>query len=184
MMSRAAALELVREHTKSESLVRHMLSVETCMRWYAHHNAEDAELWGLTGLLHDFDYEAHPDEHPLWGMNLLAQSYDVPAEVIQAIAAHYPPKTGVSPESSLDKTLFACDELSGLITAVAYVRPSKSVGEVEVKSVLKKFKTPAFAAGVNRDDVLQGAELIGLALEEHISNCLQAMQANAESLGL
>jgi putative nucleotidyltransferase with HDIG domain len=182
-VNRAEALTLVREHTKSESLVRHMIAVETCVRAYATRLGEDAEVWGVAGLLHDFDYEAHPDEHPNWGLNLLREK-GVSEEILQAIAAHAPERTGTSPTSKLDKYLFACDELAGLITAVVYVRPSKSVHDVEVKSVLKKFKEPSFAAGVNRDDVRQGAELIGIPLEEHMANMLEAMKANAEELGL
>jgi predicted hydrolase (HD superfamily) len=160
-----------------------MLAVETCVRWYANQRGADVEQWGRAGLLHDFDYEAHPSEHPNWGLDLLRGLGEDEA-VLQAIAAHAPERTGVSPTAELDRYLFACDELAGLITAVVYVRPSKSILVVEVKSVLKKFKEPSFAAGVNRDDVRQGAELIGLPLEEHVANMLTAMKANAEALGL
>jgi len=153
------------------------------VRWYARKNGEDEELWGMVGLLHDFDYEMHPDENPKWGMEHL-RDLGYPAELIQAIAAHCPDRTGVEPTTPLERHLFACDELSGLITAVTYVRPSKSILEVEVKSVVKKLKTSSFAAGVNRDDVAKGAELIGLPMEEHIGNCLTAMQEKADSLGL
>jgi len=170
-------------HTPSDSLRRHMLAVEACMRTYAEQNGEDAELWGITGLLHDFDYEQHPDEHPLWGMNLLEQMGTDPL-IVRAIASHYPEKTGTAPQSALERHLFACDELSGFITAVTYVRPSRDIHEVEVKSVLKKLKTPAFAAGVNREDVHNGAALIGMPLEDHIANCILAMRAAAEPLGL
>lgn len=182
-VNRDEALRLLFEHTPSESLRRHGLAVEACVRRYARELGEDEALWGLAGLLHDFDYEQHPDEHPLWGMAHL-ESLGVDPRVIRAIAAHYPAKTGVTPESSLERHLFACDELSGLITAVTYVRPSKSIAEVAVKSVMKKFRTPAFAAGVNRDDVTHGASLIGLPLETHVANCLAAMQAEATALGL
>lgn len=160
-----------------------MLGVEACLRWYARRLGEDEELWGVAGLLHDFDYEQHPDEHPLWGMALL-ESNDADPALIRAIASHYAEKTGVQPETALERHLFACDELSGFITAVTYVRPSRSVHEVEVKSVLKKLKTPAFAAGVNRDDVTRGAEMIGVSLEEHIAHCITAMREKAEDLGL
>jgi len=153
------------------------------MRGYARQLNEDEELWGNAGLLHDFDYEQHPDEHPLWGMALLKeQGWD--ASLIQAIAAHYSAKTGVEPTTKIERYLFACDELSGFLTAVTYVRPSKSIREVEVKSVTKKLKTPSFAAGVNRDDVTKGAELIGLDIDVHIANCLASMQLDAEKLGL
>jgi putative nucleotidyltransferase with HDIG domain len=183
MPNRNEALALLYEHTPSESLRRHCLGVEACLRWYARHLGQDEESWGIAGLLHDFDYEQHPDEHPLWGMALMREQGYL-EEIVRAVAAHYPAKTGVEPETPLERHLFACDELSGLITAVTYVRPSRSILEVEVKSVVKKLKTPSFAAGVNRDDVTHGAELIGLPIEEHIANCLKAMQERAEDLGL
>lgn len=182
-MERAEAWSLVAEHTESDSLRRHMLGVEACMRWYAKHLGEDVESWGLAGLLHDFDYESHPDEHPVWGLDLLARR-GVGDEILNAIAAHYPAKTGVEPTSPMARYLYACDELTGFVYAVTYVRPSRRVAEVEVKSVTKKMKTTAFAAAIPREDLVRGAELIGLSLEDHIGNVLQALAGEAETLGL
>ena len=153
------------------------------MRWYATMLSENVDQWGIAGLLHDFDYEQHPNEHPVWGLNLL-QEMGVDESILGAIATHYPEKTGREPEKSIERYLYACDELSGLITAVTYVRPSKSILEVEVKSVLKKLKDLSFAAGVNRADVARGCELIGLPIEEHVNNLLIAMKADAIALGL
>jgi len=184
MKTRDAAWQLLTEWTESESLRKHALAVEAAMRFYARKFGEDEELWGNTGLLHDFDYERNPTppDHPTVGMNLLHEQ-GWPEELIHAIGGHAP-YLGIPRESLLDKTLFAVDELCGLITAVAYTRPSRTLAEVEVGSVLKKMKQSGFARGVNRDDILQGTEELGVPLEEHIANCIAAMQSIAPQLGL
>ena len=186
---RAAALALMHEYTASESLRKHMLSVEGAMRAYAAKFGEDEERWGLAGLLHDFDYERFPneahsptEEHPAAGVQIL-RDRGYPDDILQAILghAHY---THTPRESKMAKTLFAVDELTGLVTATALVRPSKSVHEVDARSVRKKMKDKAFARGVNRDDVINGAADLGVDLDEHITFVIASMQTRAADLGL
>lgn len=187
--SRDDALALMQEYTVSESLRKHMLSVEGAMRAYAAKFGEDEDRWGITGLLHDFDYERFPNEahspteqHPSEGVRILrAKGY--PEDILQAILghAHY---TNTPRESRMAKTLFAVDELTGLVTATALVRPSKSVHEVDARSVRKKMKDKAFARGVSREDVINGANELGVDLDEHISFVIGAMQARSADLGL
>ncbi|GGK24563.1 haloacid dehalogenase [Deinococcus malanensis] len=174
-MNREQAYTLMLEHTPSDSLRRHMLNVETAMRWYARHWGEDEELYAVTGLLHDFDYEAHPDEHPHWGVAYLRDHTDTPEEVLDAILGHAT-FTGVARETRLARTLFAVDELTGLVQAAALIRPDRDVRGVELSSLKKRFRNKAFAAGVNRDEVQQGAEELGVDLDTHMANVLQALQ--------
>ena len=177
-MNREQAYQLMLEHTPSESLRRHMLNVETAMRWYAQHWQEDEELYAIAGLLHDFDYELHPEEHPTWGVTFLRQHTDTPESVLDAIMGHAT-YTGTPRISKLSQTLFAVDELTGLIQAAALIRPDKDVRGVELSSLKKRFKNKAFAAGVNREEVQQGADELGLELEQHMQNVLSAMQQGA-----
>jgi len=186
---RADALALLHEFTASDSLRKHMLAVEAAMRAYAAHWGEDADRWGLAGLMHDFDYEKWPNaahapdaEHPAEGVRLL-RTRGYPEDVLQAILGHAP-YTGVARETRMAKALFAVDELTGLITAATLVRPSKSVLDLEAASVRKKMKDKAFARGVNREDVTAGAEGIGVPLDEHITFVIGAMRGVAPSLGL
>jgi putative nucleotidyltransferase with HDIG domain len=183
-MTRDAALEILYEFTKSESLRRHALQVETCVAAYARKFGEDEEKWRVTALLHDFDWEIHPEapDHPMKGEPMLAER-GVPEEVRRAILSHAN-YSGVPRESRLEKALFACDELSGFISACALVKPSRKVAEVDVKSVRKKMKDKAFARSVNREDIVNGATELGADLDEHIAFCIAAMQANAEAIGL
>jgi putative nucleotidyltransferase with HDIG domain len=187
--SRADTLALMREYTQSESLRKHMLAVEGAMRAYAQKFGEDEERWGITGLIHDFDYERFPnnahsptEEHPSEGVRLL-RSKGYPEEILQAILGHAQ-YTNTPRESKMAKTLFAVDELTGLITATALVRPTKSVHEVDARSVRKKMKDKAFARGVSREDVVNGANELGVDLDEHISFVIASMQARSADLGL
>lgn len=167
------------QHTPNVSLQRHMQNVEAAMRWYARHWGEDEEQYAVTGLLHDFDYELHPSEHPFWGVEHLRANADLPEEVLTAILGHAT-YSGVARQTRLARTLFAVDELTGLIQAAALIRPDKDVRQLELKSVQKRFKTRSFAAGVNREEVEQGAEELGVPLDQHMANVLAAMQAMPE----
>lgn len=184
-MNRDAALAIVREYVKNENLVRHMLAVEAAMAAYAKKFGEDEEKWRVVGLLHDFDWEIHPtlEEHPQKGSEILKEK-GVDEEIIRAILSHAS-HTGVSRDSMMEKALFACDEITGLVTTTALVRPSKKIGDVEVKSIKKKWKDKAFARGVNRQDVEDGARELGVDLwTEHMQIVLDAMKDISEDLGL
>ena len=184
MNDRRAAWGLLCEYTQSESLRKHALAVEACMRAYAKKFAEDEEKYGLAGLLHDFDYEKYPTpaEHPFVG-NKILEERGYPEDIRRAILSHAE-YSGVKRESKMEKALFACDELAGFITASALVKPNKSLAEVEAKSVRKKMKDKAFARSVSRDDIINGAADLGVELEEHIAFCIQAMKGIAKELGL
>jgi putative nucleotidyltransferase with HDIG domain len=189
MPSRDDAWQIVCEFTQSESLRKHMLAVETCVRAYARKTGADEEAWGIAALLHDFDYERFPNndhaadrEHPAEGARILRER-GYPEETIRAILSHAD-YSGVKRESALEHTLFACDELSGFLTACSYIRPSKSILDLEVSSVKKRLKDRAFARGVSREDVIKGAEELGVPLDEHIAFCVTALRENADALGL
>jgi putative nucleotidyltransferase with HDIG domain len=183
-MERSEALALVREYVKNESLVRHMLSVEAAMRYYAELYGEDVETWGLVGLLHDFDWEIHPtlEGHPQDGAPIL-EAHGVPQDIIQAILSHAD-HTGVPRRSRMEKALYACDEITGLVTAVALVRPSRSLHDLTASSVKKKWKDRAFAAGANREEISRATEEFGVDLWEHVDNVILAMRRIAPELGL
>jgi putative nucleotidyltransferase with HDIG domain len=186
-MNRDQAWAIVTEYTQSDSLRRHMLAVEAALRAYAPRFGGDADLWGVVGLLHDFDYERYPDVavegHPVVGSKLLRER-GVSEVIIRAILAHAAEITGVQPERDLEKALVAVDELTGFLIAVALVRPSKSIMDVELKSVKKKWKDKLFAAPVNREEIEHAAERLGVPLDEHIQLVLDAMKASAAALGL
>jgi putative nucleotidyltransferase with HDIG domain len=183
-LKRADAWQLLTEYTQSESLRKHALAVEACVRAYARKFGEDENAWGCVALLHDFDYEKYPsaEEHPFVGSKILAER-GYPEWFRRAILSHAD-YSGVARESKLEHTLFACDELAGFITATALVKPNKSLAEVEAKSVRKKMKDKAFARSVNRDDIVKGAAELGIELEEHIAFCIEAMKPIAKELGL
>jgi putative nucleotidyltransferase with HDIG domain len=183
-MDRAEALSLVREYVKNENLVRHMLAVEAAMRYYAEKFGEDVETWGLTGLLHDFDWEIHPtlEQHPQEGAPILRE-WGVAEIVVRGILSHAD-HTGVPRQSRMEKALYACDEITGLVTAVALVRPSRSLVDLEASSVKKKWKDRAFAAGANREEIARASEEFGVGLWEHVDHVIRAMRRIAPELGL
>lgn len=189
MPTREDAWNLLCEYTQSDSLKKHALAVEACVRAYARKNGADENLWGLAALLHDFDYERWPnaahhptEEHPAQGATILRER-GYPEEIVHAILGHAD-YTGIARASALDHALFACDELSGFLTACALIKPSKSIHEVETASVRKKLKDKAFARGVSREDVYKGAEELAIPLEEHIAFCIAALRSIAPALGL
>jgi putative nucleotidyltransferase with HDIG domain len=187
--TREDAWKLVCDYTQSESLRKHMLAVETCVRAYARRSGADEDVWGLAALLHDFDYERWPNTehspdqgHPSQGAKILRER-GYSEEVVRAVITHAD-YCGIPRQTALEHTLFACDEIAGFITACCYVRPSKSVLDLEMDSVKKKLKDKAFAKGVSRDDVRNGAAELGIPIEEHIAFCIAAMRENADALGL
>lgn len=183
-MNRADALAIVEKHIKSQNLIHHMLSVEAAMRFYARKLSQDEEAWAITGLLHDFDWEIHPslEEHPQKGAAILRE-LGTPEEIVRAVLSHAE-HTGVPRISLMEKALFACDEITGLITAVALVRPSRSLYDLTASSVKKKWKDRAFAAGANREEIAQGAQEFNVELWEHVDNVIQAMRLIAPQIGL
>ena len=183
-MNRDEAFAIVNEYVKNPNLVKHMLAVEAAMRFYAKKFGEDEEKWAVAGLLHDFDWEIHPtmEEHPLAGEPILRE-LGVPEDIIHAVLSHAD-HTGVPRENLMERTLFACDELTGLITAVALVRPSRALYDLKPKSVKKKWKDRSFAAGTNREEMEQGAQELGIELWEHVGNVIEAMNNIAADLDL
>jgi putative nucleotidyltransferase with HDIG domain len=182
--NREYCLSILKEYTKSDSLLKHAFAVESCVRAYAEKFNEDIEYWGNVALLHDFDYEKYPttEEHPFKGAEILKEK-EFDDVFIKSILSHAD-YSGEPRDTLLKKTLFACDELAGFITAVTYVRPSKSISEVELKSVKKKMKDKAFARAVSREDINNGAAGLEIPLDEHIQFCVNAMKKNSELLGL
>ena len=184
LLARDRAWALVTEHVQSESLRKHLLAVEAAVRGYARLWGEDEDAWGFVGLVHDFDYEKYPDRenHPFRGVDIL-RGLGYPDWVTRAVLSHAD-YSGVPRESRLEKTLFACDEMAGFVMAASFVRPSKSVLDLEVSSVVKRMKDKAFARGVPREDLKKGAEELGLPLDEHISNVIRFLRERADELGL
>ena len=182
--TRDEALALLRSHTENENLIKHMLAVEACMRAYARRLEEDPDLWGITGLVHDMDYEKHPtpEEHPMFGVRIL-EEHGYPEEMIHAVKAHAS-YLGVRRTSPLDRALFAVDELTGFVVAVALMQPSKRLADLKVPSVLKKMKQKGFARNVNREDITAGAAELGVPLEEHVGFVIGAMASISDDLGL
>ena len=183
-MDRATANRVVEEHVESDSLKRHLFAVETCMRAYARKEGEDEETWGVAGLLHDFDWEVcpTPESHPTFGAEIL-RARGFPEEIVRAVLSHGN-HTGIARETTMEKALFACDELSGFVTAVALVRPTKSLSDTKVSSVKRKMKDKAFARSVSRDDMRQGAEELGVELDDLIAFVIDALKPVAPQLGL
>lgn len=182
MPTRDEAVELLEEWVENENLRKHMYAVEAAVRSYAREKGADEDLWGLAGLLHDLDWEKHPEEHPLKAVEALKEK-GYPEEVVHAILAHRSNFTGVEPETELDRVLVACDELTGLIVATSLVRPN-GIDDLKPKSVKKKIKDSSFAAGVDRDDLREGAELLGVDMTEHIQKVIDAMRGIADELEL
>jgi putative nucleotidyltransferase with HDIG domain len=185
IMNRDDAWALLTEYTKSENLLKHGLAVEAAVRGYARKFGEDEEGWGITALLHDFDYERWPTlgDHPVKGSEIMREK-GYPEWMIRAILSHAQEATGVTRESLLEKTLFACDEMAGFLTAASLVRPSKSILDLEASSVIKRMKDKAFARAISRDDLRSGAELLGLSLADHITNVIAFMRERVDALGL
>jgi len=183
-MNRDKALVIVNQYIKNPNLVKHMLAVEAAMRFYAQKYGEEEEKWAVTGLLHDFDWEIHPtmEQHPLDGEPILREQ-GVPEDIIRAVLSHAD-HTGIPRETLMEKALFACDEITGLITAVALVRPSRALYDLKPKSVKKKWKDRSFAAGANREEMEQGAAELGIDLWEHVGNVIKAMNTIAKDLDL
>lgn len=184
MPTREEAWELLNQYNKSESLVKHALSVEGVMRHFARKYGEDEDKWGVIGLIHDLDYEMYPEQHCEKTREIL-EANNWPADYIRAVLSHgYGLVNDVEPIDQVEKVLYTIDELTGLITAAAYMRPSKSVMDMETKSVMKKFKSPAFAAGVDREVILKGCDLLGMDIKDVIGECIEGMRAIAPSIGM